>query len=400
MRGQILKASGLAGLLLLLSGCGGKEAPPPQGPPPVTVATPLVKPIVDWDEYVGRFRAIRAVEVRPRVSGEIASVNFRDGAMVRKGDLLIRLDLRPFEAALAQAKASEARARATAALARENFRRTERLFAANAASREEFDTGRATLAQAEADAAAAAALSRQRALDLEFASIRAPESGRVSDRRLDPGNFVTAGQTVLTTIVATNPIYFEFTGAESLYLKYQRQNEAGTRTSSRLAANPVEIRLQDEASYSHRGRMDFVDNALDGASGTIRGRAVVPNPDGFLTPGLFGHMRLLGSGSYDGMLVPDSALVTDQTRRVVLVVGPDGTVAAKPVNLGPLVEGLRVIREGIARSDRVIIEGVQRARPGMKVTAKPGTIAPPAPGTGPDLSVLPPPPAAAATPAG
>jgi RND family efflux transporter MFP subunit len=385
--------------LLLLAACGGPEAPPPP-PPAVTVATPLIRPIVDWDEYVGRFEAVRAVEVRPRVSGQIASVNFRDGATVRRGDLLFRLDQRPFEAALAEARAAEARARASAALARENFRRTERLFKANAASREEFDTGRAALAQADADAAAAAAAVRTRALDLEFANVRAPDSGRISDRRLDAGNFVTAGETLLTTIVSIDPIHFVFTGAESLYIKYTRQNEAGTRPSSRRAANPVEIRLQDETSYSRRGRMDFVDNALDSASGTIRGRAVVQNPDGFLTPGLFGHMRLLGSGSYDGMLVPETALVTDQTRRVLLVVGKDGTVAAKPVTLGPLVEGLRVIRDGIARDDRIIIDGVQRTRPGMKVETKAGRIVPPAPGTGPDLSVLLPPPAAAATAAG
>lgn len=383
----------------LLAGCGGPEAPPPPPNPPVTVATPLIRPILDWDEYVGRFEAVRSVEVRPRVSGQIASVNFRDGAIVRKGDLMFRLDLRPFQAAVAEARAAEARARASAALARENFRRTERLFKADAASREEFDTGRATLAQAEADTAAAAAAVRTRALDLEFAEVRAPETGRASDRRLDAGNFVTAGQTVLTTIVSIDPIHFVFTGAESLYIKYTRQNAAGTRPSSRRAANPVEIRLQDETSYAHRGQMDFVDNALDGASGTIRGRAVVQNGDGFLTPGLFGHMRLLGSGSYDGMLVPDTALVTDQTRRVLLVVGKDGTVTAKPVNLGPLVQGLRVIRDGIAPTDRIIIEGVQRTRPGMKVTTKPGRIVATAPADGPTEAILPTPPAGAATPA-
>jgi RND family efflux transporter MFP subunit len=389
-----------AAALALLAGCAG-DAPPPAPPaaPPVTVAAPLVRPIVDWDEYVGRFEAVRAVEVRPRVSGQIASVHFRDGAMVRRGDLLFRIDPRPFEAALAEARASEQRALAAARLARENNGRTVMLRKGDAASREEADTARAALAQALAEVETARAQARSRALDLEFASVRAPETGRVSDRRLDPGNWVSAGDTLLTTIVSVDPIHFVFTGAESLYLKYTRQDAEGTRPSSRVVANPVEIRLQDETGYSHRGRMDFVDNALDGASGTIRGRAVVPNPDGFLTPGLFGHLRLLGSGSYDGMLVPEAALVTDQSRRVLLVVGPGDLVAARPVVLGPIVEGLRVVRSGVGASDRVIIDGVQRVRPGMKVAPSAGRIVPPAPGTGPDLTVLPPPQPAASTPA-
>ena len=377
-------------LSCLLAACGGKDGAGgqggpggPGGPPAVTVATPLVKQIVDWDDYSGRFEAVDTAEVRPRVSGYIDSVAFRDGQTVRTGDLLFRIDPRAFAAALAQAKAEEARAAAALALANDNFGRTERLLAAAAASREEFDTARATARQAAASLQAAKAATAARALDLSITRVTAPISGRVSDAKLRTGNYVTAGVTPLTTVVTVDPIRFVFEGSEAVYLKYQRANRAGTRTSSRFAANPVDIRLADETDYRWRGRMDFVDNALDTSSGTIRGRAVVRNPDGFLTPGLYGHMRLLASGAYDGMLIPESSVVTDQTNKVAMVVGKDGKVAAKRVELGPIVEGLRVVRSGLLRTDRVIIEGVQRARPGTPVQAKQGRIVPPAPGTAP-----------------
>jgi RND family efflux transporter MFP subunit len=202
---------------------------------------------------------------------------------------------------------------------------------------------------------------------------------------------------VLTTIVTLDPIYFTFTGSEAVYLKYQRANQAGTRPSSRIAPNPVDIRLADENEYRWKGKMNFVDNVLDTGSGTIRGRAEVRNPDGFLTPGMFGHMRLLGSGAYKGMLIPEAAIVTDQVSKVALVVGPDNIVVPHVLTLGPIVEGLRVVRAGLSPTDRVIIEGVQRARPGSKVAPKDGKIVPPAPGTGPQVPLVTEPPAAAAT---
>jgi RND family efflux transporter MFP subunit len=226
---------------------------------------------------------------------------------------------------------------------------------------------------------------RARALDVEFAQVRAPISGRISDVRVDRGNLVQGGSmgepTLLTTIVSVDPIQFEFDGSEAIYLKYQRQNQAGTRGSSRQTANPVEIRLQDDPGYTIRGRMDFVDNALDRGSGTIRGRAIVPNPDGFLTPGMFGRLRLLGSGAYRALLVPDSAVVTDQTRKMVMTVAANGTVEPKLIELGPMTDGLRIIRSGLAPTDRVIIAGLQRVRPGDKATARPGRIVPPTVGT-------------------
>ncbi len=382
----------VAMLALAIAGCGSKgggasgpggPGGPGGAPPPVTVATPLVKPIVDWDDYVGRFEAKQSVEVRPRVSGYVERIAFRDGQFARPGDLLFVIDPRPFVAALNQAKAEAQRARAAAELARTSFARTETLLKANAVSREEFDTAKATLGQARASVASAEATVAARQLDVTFTRVTAPIAGRLSDRRADVGAFVTAGSTVMTSVVTLNPIHFIFTGSEAVYLKYQRANRAGTRPSSRVSPNPVDIRLADETDYRWHGRMDFVDNSIDLGSGTIRGRAVVANPDGFLTPGMFGHMRLLGSGSYNGLLIPEDAVVTDQTRKTVLVVGADNMVAPRVVDLGPIVDGLRVVRSGLTASDRLIIAGVQRAHPGGKVDPKPGKIVPPAPGSGP-----------------
>lgn len=395
----------LATALVLVS-CGKKEAGAagggpggPGGPPSVTVATPMVKRIVDWDEYSGRFEPVDSVEVRPRVSGYIQKIAFRDGQFARKGQLLFVIDPRPFQAVLAQATAEEARAKAAATVAGTVFARTKTLLDAKAVSQEEYETARSTVQQAQAAVASAAATTQAKRLDVDFTRVTAPASGRLSDRRLSVGNYVTNGTTVMTTIVSLDPIYFGFTGSEALYLKYQRANRAGTRPSSRVAPNPVDIKLGDETDYNWHGRMDFVDNALDQGSGTIRGRAVVRNPSGILTPGMFGRMRLLGSGSYSGLLIPEDAVVTDQTRKTVLVVGADNVATPHVVELGPLVDGLRVVRSGLQPADRVIIGGVQRARPGTKVTTVAGRIVPPAPGTGPQAPELTEPPASAATPA-
>ena len=388
-----LTAAAAAATSLLAScsdGSGQAQAQgPPQGPPPVVVAQPVQRQIIDWDEYIGRFEPMQRVDVRPRVSGYLQSINFRDGQTVRQGQLLFQIDPRPFQALLAQAQADEARARTALNLARSEAARSRTLLNAQAVSREEYEARAATVASAQAALGAAQAAVRARALDVEFAQVRAPISGRVSDTRIDRGNLVAGGSTgeatVLTTIMSVNPIHFQFEGSESVYLKYQRQNRAGSRTSSRFAANPVEIRLQDDPGYSIRGRMDFVDNALDARSGTIRGRAVVANPDGFLTPGMFGRMRLLGSGAYTGLLLPEAAISTDQTRKVAMVVARDGTVTPKVIELGPMVDGLRVVRSGLSPNDRVIISGLQRVRPGDKATARLGRITAPAPGEGPQV---------------
>ena len=374
---------------LLLAGCGPKTPPAPP-PPSVTVAHPLQETVVDWDDYVGQFVAVDSVDVRPRVSGYLQSVGFRDGDIVHKGQVLFVIDPRPYAAALAQARGQEAHADAAAANARTEAARGSDLLAARAISQQAYDALVATERQDAADLVAARANVQTNALNLEFTRVTAPLSGRISDRRVAPGNLVTADTTVLTNIVDLDPIRFAFTGSEADYLKYQRENAAGTRASSRVAPTPVEIRLEDEPTYRWKGVMDFVDNALDTGSGTIRGRAVVANPGYLLTPGMFGHMRLQGSGPYAALLVPDQAIVTDQTRQVVYVVAADGKVSERDVQTGPLTNGLRVIRAGLGAHDTIIIDGVQRARPGQKVSPRQGRITPDATADQSTLSVNPP----------
>jgi RND family efflux transporter MFP subunit len=333
--------------------------------PMVTVAAPLERQVNQWDDYVGRFEASRSVEVRPRVSGQVVGVHFTDGQIVQKGQLLFTVDPRPFTAALAEARASVASAQAQLTLAETNLGRAKRLLEAEAVSQANVDQLTAEVRSARAALAAAQARVQSRALDVEFAYVRAPISGRISDRRIDPGNIVGANDTLLTTINALDPIYFTFDVPESLFLKTARQRQAG-EGSGQLA----EIRLQDEAAYNWKGRLDFTDNGISQNSGTIRARAVVPNPNYFLAPGMFGNMRLADGGPSNALLVPDAAIRTDQARKIVLVVGKDNMVAAKPVETGPLVGGLRVVRSGLTKADRVIVQGVQFAMPGTKVNPR------------------------------
>jgi len=341
--------------------------PSPAAAPPmpmVTVAAPIERQINQWDDYVGRFEASRSVEVRPRVSGQIVGVHFTDGQIVRQGQLLFTIDARPFAAALAEARAGIATAQSELALAETNLGRARRLLAAEAVSQSDVDRLTAAAQSARAALAAAQARVRSRALDVEFTQVRAPIGGRISDRRIDAGNLVSAGDsggTLLTTINALDPIYFTFDVPESLYLKTARDRQANGHGQT------AEIRLQDEADYSWRGRLDFTDNGLNQNSGTIRARATVANPKYFLAPGMFGNMRLADGGTVPALLIPDAAVRTDQARKIVLVVGKDDTVAAKPVETGPLVGNLRAIRSGLAKNDRVIVQGVQFAMPGAKV---------------------------------
>lgn len=356
-----------------LYGCSPKAEGQAPGAPPVTVATPLRQQVVDWDEFTGRFEAVESVDVRARVGGYVQAVHFRDGQMVQRGQLLFTLDPRPAQAALAQAQAQVAQMQSQLTLARANLARNETLLASQAVSQAEFDASKAALDAAQANLAAANAAVRTAQLNLEYTRVTAPTSGRVSDRRVDPGNLVAGGSSagdVLTTIVSGGPIHFVFDGSEAVLLKYLRDGGADQGA-------PVRIRLQDETGYTHTGRLDFSDNAVDTASGVIRLRAIVPNGDGFLRPGLFGRAQVAGAGSYDALLVPDSAINTDQARRTVYVVAADGTVTPKAVELGPVVEGLRVVKSGLAPTDRVIIAGLQRAaQPGAKVTPKTGRIQP------------------------
>ena len=338
--------------------------------PVLTVAAPIARDVTLWDEYIGRFEASKAVEVRPRVSGAITGIHFTDGQIVRQGQPLFTIDPRPYRAALAEARASAASARSDLALARLELERAGRLVDVEAVSQSEIDRLRARVNAANAALAGADARIAARSLDVEFTTVRAPLSGRISDRQIDAGNLVSAGDaggTLLTTINALDPVYFTFQGSEALFLKTKR--EGGDKAAA------VEVRLQDESDYRWKGQLDFTDNGLDPRSGTIRARASFRNPEMFLTPGMFGNMRLSTGQTARALLIPAAAVQTDQARKIVYVVGKDGMVAAKPVELGPEVDGLRVIRAGLTPTDRVVITGYQFARPGTKAVTKAGKIA-------------------------
>ncbi len=363
----------IAGVVMFESRGAPVAAVPPA--PTVTVAAPLSRQIAEYDDYSGRFEASKSVEVRPRVSGSVVAVHFTDGAVVRRGQLLYTIDPRPFVAALAEARAAVMGARSELALAQADFGRAQRLLSADAVSRSDVDRLSARVQAANASLAAANARVQSRALDVGFTQVRAPISGRISDRRIDPGNLVQGGGSgaegsLLTTINALDPVYFTFDASEALFLKARRARESGAGSSA------VDIRLQDEADYRWHGRLDFTDNSLDQRSGTIRLRAVISNPTQFLTPGMFGNMRLSTSEARTALLVPDSAIQTDQARKVVMIAAPDGTVAPRPVTLGPLIDGLRVVRSGLTASDRVVISGAQLVMPGVKVQVRAGRIQP------------------------
>jgi len=344
-------------------------APPPND---VTVARPIAREVVEWDVYTGRLQAIDSVEVRSRVSGYLESIHFQDGAIVKKDDLLFVIDPRPFEAVLRAAKAEQSRAQARLDLARNDLKRAETLLADNAISAEDYDTRSKTVAQSVAELEAAQASIQSAELDLEFTRVRAPIPGRVSRNFVSEGNLIsggTADSTLLTTIVSLDPVYCYFDVSERAMLKYARLDLSGARSSSRRAANPVYIGLADEEGYPHEGRMDFVDNQVDPNTGTLRGRAVFPNPTDLLLPGTFVRLRLIGSGRYNAVQIPDEAVARDQSRTFVYTVDDAGTVAMREITLGRLIDGLRVVT-GVTPEDRVIISGLQRARAGEKVTPR------------------------------
>jgi len=347
-------------------------------PPPVTVAKPAQKEITQWDEFSGRFDAIESVEVRPRVSGFIEKIHFRDGQMVTAGEPLFTIDKRPFQIAVESAQAEIQRRAAEVKLQISEVERARPLVRSGAVTERDFEQREANLAVARAQQASADAALRAAQLDLDWAEVVAPISGRISDRQVDVGALVQGGQgaaTLLTTIVSIDPIYFTFDASEADYLRYVRASRAGTRTSSRDKNNPVRVKLADEDGWPHTGEMNFVDNRLNSRSGTIRGRAILQNDDGVLAPGLFGRLQLFG-GTYDALLVPDKAVVSDQTRKIVFAVGEDNKVIPKPVELGPLEGKLRVVRKGLAPDDRVVIGGIANpaVRPGAVVTPEEGTI--------------------------
>lgn len=344
----------------------------------VSVAAPILRRVTQWDEYSGRFAPSETVEVRPRVSGFVDKIHFKDGQIVNAGDILFTIDPRPFEIALDSAKAEVARTTAQVELAETEVERAEPLVKSRTITERDFDQRRANLNIARAQQQAAQASLKSAELNLEWTQVKAPISGRISDRKVDVGNLVSTGQmgtTLLTTILQAEPIYFIFDVSESDYLRHARRFLTNGGKSPRDARSPVRIRLADETLWSRTGIMDFVDNQLNPRSGTLRVRAILDNKDGLLTPGVFGRLQLSG-GDIDALLIPDSAVLSDQARKIVYTLGPGNVVKPAPVTLGPVVDGLRVVSEGLQPSDRVVIDSLANpaVRPGVKVAPQNGEV--------------------------
>ena len=344
---------------LWLSACGqgGQQQLPP---PDVSVAAVVQKSVTEWDEYSGHIEAIESAEIRPRVTGHLRRLHYAEGGMVRKGQLLFTIDDREYSAAADAARADAARAEARVALAKQELARAETLIAARAVSQGELDQRRMEAQQAEADLLAARARQSQAELNLGFTRVTAPFAGRAGAALVKPGNVVSPNETILTTVVSVDPVYVSFTGDERAYLRYQDLARNGSRQSSRDARNPVLVGLANEDGFPHKGEVDFVDNALDPTTGTIRARAVLPNPDGVFTPGLFARVRLLGDSQTDALLIHEQAVLTDQDRRYVYIVGKGNAAERRDVKVGPHVEGLVVVESGLAPGDRVIVNGMRK----------------------------------------
>jgi RND family efflux transporter MFP subunit len=371
-----LASAALASALILTSGAALAQGAPPA--PTVQVASPLAKRVTNWDEFTGRFEASEQVEVRARVSGFLDALHFRDGQLVKKGDLLFTIDQRPYQLAVDAARAEVARAKAQVELTQSEVERAEALTQNRTITARDIDQRRANLNSAIGSQQGAEANLKTAELNLEWTQVRAPLAGRISNRRIDPGNLIAGGQsgaTLLTTIVASDPINFVFDASEADYLRYSRLAANLRDVTTREEGSPAEVRLADEKEWKRKGKIDFVDNALNARSGTIRGRAVFANADQFLTPGTFGRLRVY-SGQADALLVPDTVVVSDQANKIVMTVGPDNKVVPKPVTLGPISDGLRVITGGLTAQDKVIIGGLANpmVRPGATVTPQPGEI--------------------------
>jgi RND family efflux transporter MFP subunit len=378
--------------LALLAACGKPAAPAGGAPPAMEISVAVVpeREITEWDEYTGRLEAVETVEIRPQVSGYLQEVKFEEGRDVKKGDVLFVIDPRPYQAELDRALAEVERARTSAQLAQADLGRAEKLLATRAMSQEEYDTRNAARVSALAAVKAAESAVAVARLNVSYTRVTSPIDGRVGRAEVTLGNLVSGGQggaaTRLTTVVSLSPMYAYFEAAEQNYLKYMDLARSGQRPLSREHANPVFMAVGNESEFKHEGYMDFVDNRVDAGTGTLLGRAVFPNPDRFLVPGMFVRVRLIGTSKYKGPLINDRAIATDQDRRFVLVVGEGGKVEYRAITTGPLFEGLRVVRDGLKPGEQIIVNGLQRVRPGMVVKPRivpmegepPAAAAPPA----------------------
>jgi len=354
---------------LFLAGCGksGPQAPPP---PQVSVAEVLVKQVKDWDEFTGRLQAVETVEIRPRVSGYIDKVAFTEGGLVKQGALLFVIDPRPYQAECDRAAADLKRNRTALELGQIELTRVQRLKDSGAVSQEELDQRKSTVAQAEANVAGSQATLEAATLNLNFTRVASPVDGRVSRAEVTRGNLVTGGNnggTLLTSVVSIDPIYLYFDADEQSYLRYTQMAQA-EGLGSRDSRNPVHVGLANEEGFPHAGAVDFVDNQLNPQTGTIRARAVLPNKDGRLAPGMFARVQLLGSGEYSAILIDDRAVNTDQSQKYVLLLGANNQIEYRKVKLGRVIDGLRVVREGLKSGEVVVVNGAQRVHPGITVT--------------------------------
>jgi RND family efflux transporter MFP subunit len=369
---RVLAAVLLIGLAPLIASCGRSQQQAAPPPPKVTVAKPVKRTIIDQDEYVGRFVAIDVVEVRARVSGYLDKVHFEDGQIVKKGDLLFTIDKRPFQNTLDQARANLETAKSNVVFTQADLTRGQQLLRDRTISEQIFEQRSQAFRNAQSAVAASEAMVRQAELDLEFTELRAPITGRIGDRRVTPGNLVTGGTggstTLLATIVSIDPIRLEFTFDEASLLRYERLARDGTTDVTGRGNVPVRLKLIDEPDFAHSGRMEFIDNVIDRATGTIRGRAQFSNSDGLFTPGMFARVQVPASSPYEALMVPDAAIGTEQVRKFIYVVDQDGVARQRFVKLGQLVDELRVIKEGVSPHDHVVVNGLMRVRAGQKVT--------------------------------
>jgi multidrug efflux system membrane fusion protein len=370
-----MKPTLFASLALTIVAAGCSQTAAQQGPPPppqVTVAQVIERDVTEWDEFTGRLQAVDSVDIRPRVSGLVSAVRFEEGAIVQRGSLLFQIDPRPFQAEVDRLRAELARARATGQRADSELQRAERLRAENAISKEEHDRRAAFAQESVAQVSAVEAALRAAELNLEFTQVTSPINGRVGRAIVTEGNLVSSGPgeaTLLTTVVSLDPVYAYFDADEQIFLKYAA-GRGGPRPTNRARSTdlPVRMALSSDEGFPNVGHLDFLDNQVDGGTGTIRARAIFRNPDGMLTPGLFVRLRLAGTGTYQGLLIQDRAVGTDLSKKFVYVVGPKNDIQYRTVTLGPIADGLRVVRSGLEAGESVVINGLQRVRPGVEVT--------------------------------